>query len=99
MQKKLIIFLIIIIFLSACTLTQATSTIPATASPLPTATATSTSRPTALWISDAVPDTLREIAEGKVGLADQYAAEMEALAAVEDARPPQDFFERRNDEE
>ena len=63
MQKKLIIFLIIIIFLSACTLTQATSTIPATASPLPTATATSTSRPTALWISDAVPDTLREIAE------------------------------------
>jgi len=52
------------------------------------------------WDNDkATVVALREIAEGKVGLADQYAAEMEALAAVEDARPPQDFFERRNDEE
>mgnify|MGYP002641398131 CR=1 FL=1 len=67
MQKKQpIIFLILIIILSACVPAQnaapALSPSP-TNSPSPTATATSTPRPTVLWISDTVPDVLREIAE------------------------------------
>ncbi len=63
MQKQFIIFLIIVIFLSACAPAEQTPIPTATPSPLPTATATNTPRPTALWIDEAVPATLREIAE------------------------------------
>ncbi|MCP4140765.1 MAG: hypothetical protein GY755_10825 [Chloroflexi bacterium] len=68
MQKKLILFLILLILLAACAPVQnATPTMAATSSPLPTATstatATATPRTKAIWVSESVPDKLREIAK------------------------------------
>ncbi|MBT7071637.1 MAG: hypothetical protein HN855_15240 [Anaerolineae bacterium] len=64
MQKKLIFLLIITSILAACAPTQSPAPVllPSATSSPPPPTATSTSRPTALWISDSVPDKLREIA-------------------------------------
>ncbi len=65
-MKKISILLIFIFLFSACAPLQTeTPTLApsATAPPSPTPTATSTPVPDALWISPAVPDVLREIAE------------------------------------
>ncbi|MBT4312178.1 MAG: hypothetical protein HOD49_17455 [Anaerolineae bacterium] len=63
MQKTLYILLTLALFLTSCAPQSATPTLPPSATSSPHPTATSTPSPPALWISNTVPDELREIAE------------------------------------
>ena len=63
MQKTLYILLTLALFLTSCAQQSATPTLPPSATSSPHPTATSTPSPPALWISNTVPDELREIAE------------------------------------